>query len=197
MLFRSTAFNRAGVRILQSEGFNPAPRLEISEPLPLGFSSADENGTLLVSSLPEDFIGLPEIINTFLPQGIRVASVKQIQGFIGIKFPSLSSIHWGSSFLISGSLISSNAVEICSELQAIMDKRLELTSASLSIEKEKSIIQILLPFTGKRELGLSSLFETATGNSIRNSDVQVQRLAQYAKTSDGSPVSYTHFYGIG
>ena len=193
----ATAINRAGVKILQSEGFNPAPRLEISEPLPLGFSSVDENGTMLVSSLPEDLISLPEIINAFLPQGIRVTSVKQIQGFVGIKFPSLSSIHWGSSFLVSGSLISSHAVEICSELQAFVDKRLELTSASLSIGKEKSIIQILLPFTGKRELGLSSLFETATGMSIRNSDVQVQRLAQYAKASDGSPVSYTHFYGIG
>ena len=192
----ATAITRAGIPILQSEGFNPSPRLEISEPLPLGFSSDDENGTVLISRLPDNLSDLPEAINAFLPLGIRIISVQQVQGFTGIKFPSLSSVHWGSSFLISGPYMKSHALEICNQLEACIANRIELSSASLNLENDKASIQILLPFTGKRELGLSSLFEAATGMTIRSSAVYVQRLAQYAKASDGNPVSYAHFYGI-
>jgi radical SAM superfamily enzyme YgiQ (UPF0313 family) len=193
----ATAINRAGISILQSEGFNPAPRLEISEPLPLGFSSNDEYGTMLVSRLPVNLDCIPEAMNSSLPIGIRIISVQHIPGFVGIKFPSLSSIHWGSSFLLSGPFIMSQAVKISYQLETCINNKIELSAASLTLAQDKASILVLLPFTGKRELGLSSLFEAATGTSIRTSAVIVKRLAQFARASDGNPVSYTDFYGVG
>ena len=192
----ATAIARAGVSILHSEGFNPAPRLEISEPLPLGFSSDDEYGTVLVSSLPENIDVLPAAINTFLPMGIRIVSASSLDGFIGVKFQSLSSVHWGSSFLITGLADTSQASEVFTRLESAMHARPELTSATLVLDTANGAIQVMLPFTGKRELGLSSIFESATGITIRKSCVHVKRLAQYARTPEGSPVSYPHFYGI-
>lgn len=192
----ATAITRAGVPILQSEGFNPAPRLEISEPLPIGFSSNDEYGTMLISRLPNDLILLPEAMNAFLPLGIRIESVHQIQGFTGTKFPSLSSIHWGSCFLITGPFDTIQPMDVYHKLKTYLSNRNELSSASITSGRDMLTLQVLLPFTGKRELGLSSIFETATGITIRNSSVQVQRLAQYARAPDGKPISYLHFYGI-
>jgi radical SAM superfamily enzyme YgiQ (UPF0313 family) len=192
----ATAITRAGISILQSEGFNPAPRLEISEPLPLGFSSADEYGTLLSANIPSELDSFPGVIDSFLPKGIHIHSIKLVPGFVGIRFPSLSSVHWGSCFLITILDNDVNITKIYLQLQSLITTRTELSSASIIMVMDKPMIQVLLPFTGKRELGLSSLYETATGASIRNSSVHVQRIAQYAKSSDGSPVSYQHFYRI-
>jgi hypothetical protein len=146
--------------------------------------------------LPDSMESLPQAMNAFLPAGIRIASVRPIQGFTGMKFPSLSSVHWGSTFLLTGSCIKANAAEISDKLLMLMNDKVELSSFSLVLGDDKESIQILLPFTGRRELGLSSLFEAAIGTTIRNSAVQVRRLAQYARASDGNPISYSHFYGI-
>ena len=192
----ATAITRAGVPILHSEGFNPAPRLEISEPLPLGFSSDDEYGTMLISGLPKYISTIADIMNSFLPEGIHILSVAQIKGFIGQKFPSLSSVHWGSSYQITAPYLDFDAGNNIIKLQELIASKTELDSASISLEEDGRSIQVLLPFTGRRELGLSSLFETSTGIVIRNSKVQVHRVAQYAKGKDGRPVSYRHFYCI-
>jgi radical SAM superfamily enzyme YgiQ (UPF0313 family) len=192
----ATASIRAGFSMAYSEGYNPAPRLEISEPLPLGFSSTDEYGTIIVSRLPEATLDLGRAMNSFLPEGIRISSVSRIHGFVGIKFPSLSSVHWGSSYSVDVSDLNMNPSLILSRLQDVFTAKNELASASLSLGEHEKSIFVLLPFTGNRQLGLSSLFESATGITIRSSSVQVTRLTQFARGPDGNPVSYMNFYGI-
>jgi radical SAM-linked protein len=192
----ATAITRTGFSMIYSEGFNPAPRLEISEPLPLGFSSNDEYGTMIVTRFPDDTSSISRAMNTYLPEGIRIQFVSRIPGFVGVKFPSLSSVHWGSSYCIDVPGIDFDSSMIMSKMQELIASTAELSSASLSLDEQINSILVLLPFTGKRELGLSSLFETATGIAIRNSTVQVKRLSQFARGTDGNPIPYKDFYGI-
>jgi radical SAM-linked protein len=192
----ATAITRAGITMVHSEGFNPAPRLEISEPLPLGFASEDEYGTMIVCKHPDDLANSSRDLNSFLPEGIRIHYVAPIQGFVGVKFPSLSSVHWGSSYSMEFPGLELDTSIILSKLQDLIAGKTELGSTVISTDENKNSILVMLPFTGKRELGLSSVFESATGIVIRNSSVQVKRLAQYARGPDGTPIPYQNFYGI-
>ncbi len=64
------AFNRAGIPIKYSEGFNPHPRFSIANPLSLGFESEEEYMDIHVDYIPiEEFI---EKINNALPKDVQV-----------------------------------------------------------------------------------------------------------------------------
>lgn len=66
------AFLRAGVRLKHSEGFNPHPKISISQPLQLGCESVFETLDASVLSGPED---LKNALNQALPEGLHVAEV--------------------------------------------------------------------------------------------------------------------------
>lgn len=65
------AFQRAGLTIKHTEGFNPHPFISILLPLPLGFSSQCEvlEFQLLDGTPPDD---VPARLNPALPEGIQV-----------------------------------------------------------------------------------------------------------------------------
>lgn len=66
----SRAFNRAGIVMRHSEGFNPHPYLSIAHPLPVGSIGEAE---LLDSEILQDCTpDLPERLNAALPDSIRV-----------------------------------------------------------------------------------------------------------------------------
>lgn len=66
------AFLRAGVQLKHSEGFNPHPRISISQPLQLGCESTCETLDASVLSGPDD---LKTALNASLPEGLRVLDV--------------------------------------------------------------------------------------------------------------------------
>jgi len=77
---------RAGIGLAYSEGFNPHPYISIALPLPVGTGSICElmDIGLAVDLLPD---GLPEIINEFLPEGLKVLEVYSPEA-------KLSSVAW-------------------------------------------------------------------------------------------------------
>jgi hypothetical protein len=189
------AFQLAGIKISLSQGFNPMPRLEISEPLSLGYESMDEYGIARINlkesiSFSKEYL---QQINAFLHSDLQIKSINMINSFDGVKVPSLSSSHWGSLF---------NLCFQYSDLDiAIFDKSFRNLSSSNSIIAEAKIIssinfdiKILLPFTGTKKFGLSSIFEKIYGVTIRESKVSVTRLNQYAKKIDGTFTSYYDMY---
>ncbi|MCD8375341.1 MAG: TIGR03936 family radical SAM-associated protein [Oscillospiraceae bacterium] len=64
------AFQRAGLDIAHTEGFNPHPFISLLLPLPLGFSSECEILDFRLLK-PEELPQVPERLNAALPEGIR------------------------------------------------------------------------------------------------------------------------------
>ncbi|MDX9897409.1 MAG: DUF2344 domain-containing protein [Spirochaetia bacterium] len=176
----SSSMERAGLYLAFSQGFNPMPRLEISEPLSLGFESSDEYGVALLIENPLGPIdAIIPSINKFLHGELQIQEARILACPDGARFPSLSSVHWGSRFtidLIETGLEASSFLAFFGELK---DKEPRLADASC--EAHDRCIDLLLPFTGTRELGLSALFESAFGVPIRESRVSVMRVIQFAK----------------
>lgn len=188
------SFEKAGISLEYSQGFNPQPRLETSEPLSLGTSSLDEYAIVILRSdekIPAEAIA--DKMGRFLPRGLSLRWTREIEGYVGKKFPSLSSIHWGSVFGLDVSASVYGAGELAEGLKAASAGQAAL--AELAVEEVDGALRILLPFAGKREFGLSALFEKATGSPLRDSGIAITREAQYAKL-DGTRISYSRYFRL-
>ncbi len=189
----SAALDRSGISVAYSQGFNPMPRLEISEPLSLGFESMDDYGVAILTRQPT--IDADEIIasaNAFLHAEMQILEAVILTCEDGKRFPSLSSVHWGSRFsidLLDTGFEPARFADYFAGLQAKDDR---ISAAELRVSG--TVMEILLPFAGTRELGIPSIFDAAFGASIRDSKVSVRRLAQYAKALDGARTSYFKRY---
>jgi len=189
----NSSLERSSLSIAYSQGFNPMPRLEISEPLSLGFESIDEYGLLLLTEPPSS--DLDTIIlraNSYLHKDMKIKDFYLMECSEGLKVPSLSSIHWGSKFILDLEHSGIEASPLFNLLISYFNTNELLSRGSISLEDSK--IALLIPFTGKKEFSLSSIFERLNGKSIRDCHVAVSRLSQYAKVADSKKVSYFDFY---
>ncbi len=193
----SSAFERSGLKLEYSQGFNPMPRLEISEPLSLGYESEDEYGVTIVASQPAE--GLDSVVaraNRLLHRDMQILNHLVVPIVDGIHFDSLSAIHWGSRFSIFAGGATINPTELADSLARIVASIPALAACRLSPCDDH--IDVELPFTGKREYGLSSIFQLATGMAVRDSGVRIVRREQFAHVAEGEATvhqSYFQYYG--
>jgi hypothetical protein len=82
-----------------SEGFNPMPRLETVQPLPIAVGSDAEIASLIMTEKMEtnDFMAR---MNDRLPEGLRILTARWYPIEAGIKQRSIGSLSWGSVFRI-------------------------------------------------------------------------------------------------
>jgi radical SAM family uncharacterized protein/radical SAM-linked protein len=66
------ALRRAGVKLFYSRGFNPRPRLKNAGALPVGLGSEAEPLMVELERLPENPAELPQILSSYLPEGLDV-----------------------------------------------------------------------------------------------------------------------------
>lgn len=191
----STALERSGLTIAYSQGFNPMPRLEISEPLSLGFESLDEYGVAILTTKP--LVAATDVLtnaNRFLHGDMQFQETRYLECIDGKRFPSISSMHWGSLFSVDLLETGLDPEKFYAFYTALVGVKPQLAGGSAKSSATR--IEIMLPFAGTRELGLPSLFESTFGVSIRESNVSVRRLAQYAKSTDGERISYFERYSM-
>ncbi len=72
------SFNKAGIPIKYSEGFNPQPKFSIGAPLSLGIESEEEYMDIELEHMPVD--EFMEKMNQVLPQDIQIVSGKYLEG---------------------------------------------------------------------------------------------------------------------
>ena len=72
------AFNRAGLPLKYSEGFNPHPQIAIALPLSVGTGSLCEIMDFKLKAEP-DLAALPEQLTAVMPEGIRVLEAYEPQ----------------------------------------------------------------------------------------------------------------------
>ncbi|HRY73499.1 MAG TPA: TIGR03960 family B12-binding radical SAM protein, partial [Spirochaetia bacterium] len=90
------AFTMLDLPAAYSEGFNPMPRFEVAQPLPIRVSSSGEIASLLVSVTDDEPLGsfktlesLVEALNGCLPEGLRVEEVRRYPQKVQAKIHSL------------------------------------------------------------------------------------------------------------
>ena len=93
----SMAFVRGNIPVLYTQGFNPLPRLEIASPLSLGIKAC---GEIALIDTVRFFAAekLKEILNAFLPDGIRIVEAINVYIPSGQKKYSVSSLLWGYEY---------------------------------------------------------------------------------------------------
>jgi radical SAM-linked protein len=96
----SMAFNRAGLPVLYTQGFNPLAKIEIAAPLAVGISAESEIAAVdfaapLSSAVIDDFA---EKLNRSLPEGILIDKFESYYIRSGSKKHSLSSLLWGFAY---------------------------------------------------------------------------------------------------
>ena len=69
------AIKRAGLPIRYTEGFHPKPKIQFDDPLPIGIESESENFIVILTG-SIDPISVPDLINSHLPDGIRILECK-------------------------------------------------------------------------------------------------------------------------
>ncbi|MBN2735986.1 MAG: TIGR03960 family B12-binding radical SAM protein [Spirochaetales bacterium] len=93
-------FMRSGYFLHHTQGFNPKPIIEFANPLPLGMASADEILCFEVHN-PETQSVMMQKIQENLPFGISLKEMRPLKAYVkGEKKHSLSSLYWGSDYLI-------------------------------------------------------------------------------------------------
>lgn len=194
----ASAFERSGISLEYSQGFNPSPRLELSEPLSLGIESKCEFGMALMKLGSTRELRSDELtrIGRFLPSGIRIERCRLVQGYDGRRVPSLSAAHWGALYELRHQADAHAALkDQLAALNALFSETEVLLGSEASLDTQSGAIHIKLRAGGSREYGLHALILKALRLDIRVGQLKVVRLAQYAKAAAG-PTDYWTYYGL-
>jgi len=180
----------SGIKVQYSEGFNPAPRLETSQPIPIAFQSSCEIASLIVCERiqPEDYIGR---LNDSLPDGIRISKGLYFPIVEGKKQRSIGSLEWGSEYEI-GTYDDSDPARLIEALAREMLAR-GVQNCSVALTESRSIA-LRLPLPSQKEQGLVKILEACTEARPVQKAFRIVKTAHLADIGDGYPVSYFTAY---
>ena len=174
------ALQLTGIPLVFSQGYNPAPRIEIEDPIPLGMYSLEDYLTVMVaSSVEEDRIR--ESLNQQLPNDLPVLRCAAYRISDGIKNLSLSSMTWGSDYCIEGA--SSDYLPILES--ALKDPRLSGSMVLPSDPTSPDSIRVRLRYGRDRKLGFGTIFEKTFSEPFSKSPIRVTRLRPWADVGSG------------
>jgi len=168
------AFQLARYPVAFSQGFNPAPRLEIEDPIPLGMASLEDYISVLLTA-PVDEKDTVVALNRYLPADLAIQRCAMYVIPEGVKIRSLSSMAWGSDYLAEGVPPDSGAALT----ESLVHPRLE-GSCLLPSGDVIGTLSFRLRVGGTREIGFGSIFEKSFGLPFAGSPIQVTRLRQWA-----------------
>jgi radical SAM family uncharacterized protein/radical SAM-linked protein len=153
------AFLMADFDIAYSEGFNPMPRLETAQPLPIAIESRCEIASLLVCSElnPEAFISGTK---DRLPKGLVVEEAAYFPLHEGKKQRTIGSLEWGSVYSIC-TLEGESTSFLEDSLRAILEER-AVSGYRLEKATDGASLLLRLKLPDNKEQGLMRILETAS-----------------------------------
>ncbi len=108
------SFQRAGIPLQYTEGYNPKPRLDFAQPLSLGITSTCEVARFKMKVDGEKIReqDILEAVNGKLPMGIEITGIYTFKGtYAHGKGKSLMSLYYGSEYSISRHSVEHGASE--------------------------------------------------------------------------------------
>ncbi|HUX40935.1 MAG TPA: DUF2344 domain-containing protein [Rectinemataceae bacterium] len=191
----SRAFQIAGLQLSYSEGFNPSPRLEASQPIPLGISSADEYISSILAELPPSDPAYEndiwDRIQSALPEGLLIEGLRfEPARSDGRRFPSLGAILWGYDYCVdSGEL---DLEPISTAIATVAQQRL-LEAFEMRVDDNFLRIRMALP--QKKENSLVHLLEAASRNNFRLDRLRIEKSQSLAQSPLG-PIPMSQSLGF-
>ncbi|MEI6388841.1 MAG: DUF2344 domain-containing protein, partial [Spirochaetota bacterium] len=182
------AFTVSGIRLSYSEGFNPAPRMEMTPPLPLGLLSSCEIVSILLSEAPDQSDSawaslLAARLLAALPADITVMDLSFIPPIAdGRRHPTMGSRMWGNRYQVTERLGQDIGV-----LQKAMSELLEVRGIAATLVATQDTIFIDLPNPGSRENGIMRLLAAAAGVEHALERCCVEKTEVLALTGDSAP----------
>ena len=171
------AILRNGLPLAYSKGYHPMPRIEISEPLPLGIESLDEYGLLYFTEAINDAHVILSI-NTLLPNYLKIENVivlkPQEQNYI-----SLSSIMDKSIFRICPLQTDSPANHLLFNIENYC------LSNAIQCKHNQDSLEV---YTDDKSGRIQNIVEKSCDAVWRTLSLKIMRLQQYSsKFNDRTP----------
>ena len=190
------AFDRAilmsGLDVAYSEGFNPMPRFETAQPLPIALTSRCEIASILLCS-PIDPAEALHALNLHLPGGLHIVSSAYYPIVAGKKQRTIGSLEWGSTYTIRRNEKAHLGTEIALDSVISIIQNLSIPESRLE-RQDADTLSISLPLPKKKEYSLLRLLELCTDARPIQSAFAVTRTDALADPGDGIPVSFFRAY---
>jgi len=154
------SFQRAGIPLQYSEGYNPKPKMEFAQPLSLGISSVCEVGRFKLlpkgDELNEE--ALVHALNRKLPEGFLVESIHLFpEKYAHGRGKSLMSLYYGSEFLIKN--LENSKPDSMQGLYCTIEQYLRKFDEDIDgLKIENNTIFLFIPSKGKNAFSLKKLF---------------------------------------
>ncbi len=189
------AFQRSGLPVVFTEGFNPVPRFEIAQSLSLGVYSEEEIASFMLT----EEVGPEEVLARLaaaLPRGIAVnrAFTHPLSG--KTKRDPLSKVLWGSEYRY-GFFDASEFALVMNDgrYREFVDEkgkeglavRIEATSDSSGRDDIPGALRVTVPFSLDRPF--RDLIAEITGKQT-HATVEIRKISTLAAGKDGKPTDF-------
>ena len=183
------AFDRAilatNLKVYYSEGFNPQPRFETSQPLPIAVESECEIASLILCEEldPQLFVAA---LNPMLPRGIRIEEAEYYPIVEGRKQRSIGGLEWGAEYEIR-SCDDADGKQLLENITRVLTER-GVPDYSVGLdERDAVVLRLRLP--PKKEFGLIRVLEACTEMRPVQAAFKIKKrqfIANLGETGQGS-----------
>jgi hypothetical protein len=181
------------LKVHYSEGYNPQPRFETSQPIPIAVESQCEIASLILCEEvdPEYCIAL---LNPHLPSGIHIEEARYYPIVEGKKLRTIGSLEWGSEYEIR-SLEAPDGDEFYKKVSGTLRARLV---AGFRIDPgEPGTVKLRLRLPSNKEHGLIRILESCSETRPIQAAFKIVRTLFLADSGeDETPVSIFRAYEI-
>ncbi len=187
------SFQRAGIKLEYTSGFNPKPRMEFAHPLTLGISSQAEIVRCKLLSETDPAV-LISAINTALPEGIEITRSGQIPGQKGRgRGQSLMALYTGATYLISPR--STTTTELADKVSDFL--RSKNADLQWLETRDDQTLRLYVPAQGAAKYNLKELFKAVkgeVGEFLAVFNVEREQLLMEPPESYGEPAGKVFNY---
>ena len=176
-------FQRAGLRLFFTKGFNPKPKLEFPHPLTLGVESEGEIIGAEIYYRNDDLKQMMKQINEVLPEGILITGCDLLPSIeAGRKYKSLMAQYWGSLYHL---VVENCEMSLNSLYNSLNEKVLEFDVAEdYQILLKEDFIEILSQMKNKKMNNIIRILVEITGGNPLSKGVSLKRMKIYKKDKD-------------
>ncbi|MBB6479086.1 TIGR03936 family radical SAM-associated protein [Spirochaeta isovalerica] len=178
------AFQRAGILMNFTQGFNPKPKMEFPHPLTLGISSEGEVMGVEIHYDGEELSDLVSRLNQVLPAGFEFTDCQLLPvPDEGRKYKSLMAQYWGSLYRLNTAESNISPVELYEKLKE--QAEVQNVADDYRFEMNGDSIELLSQMNNKKMNNIIRLLELILGENPLKEGVELTRLKLYKKEKEG------------
>ena len=185
------AFQMSGLSICFSEGFNPMPRFETSQPIPIAVDSKCEIASIILSE-EVDRCSFISMVNNCLPIGLYIEDAHYFPIIEGKKQRTIGSLEWGSEYEVRY-LSPPTSTSLFQNMSAVLKDH---SIPDFTIEPTFSGgVLVRLPMPTNKDYSLLRILESCSEIRPIQMAFKIMRTQLFAYIGDeGLPISFFQAY---